>query len=100
MGLACVHQWQWLDRAPLAIHTWPGEPFALVFHPATGDTHLVDLLSAEVLRLLESGPLPEDQLWHQLLTQTGFSPEELPSSRFQSILTQLERLNLIERVAA
>lgn len=49
--------WQ---RAPLLIRSWQGE--TVVFHRESGDTHLVDELTARVLRRLDAGALDEAQL--------------------------------------
>jgi PqqD family protein of HPr-rel-A system len=100
MDWASAPRWRLLTASSLKFHAWPGEEFVLVFHSASGDTHLVDALSAEVLRRLQDGPLTEETLWRRLLEQTGFSVEEFPLDRLQPILTQLEQLSLVERATA
>jgi len=97
MDSASAVQWRLLSPAPLVFHAWQAEELVLVFHPLSGDTHLLDVLSAEVLRLLQSSPLQEETLRRHLLEWAGFSPEEFPLARLQTILQQLEHLDLIEQ---
>ncbi|MCS7304265.1 MAG: HPr-rel-A system PqqD family peptide chaperone [Thermoguttaceae bacterium] len=93
-------QWHWLAGVGLMLHAWEGEPFVLVFQPLSGDTHLLDHLSAEVLRLLGPGAQTAEHLWERLLAQTGLTAEEFSLDRLHALLVQLEQLDLIERVSA
>ncbi len=93
-------QWRWAAGVSLTFYAWQEEPFVLVFQPASGDTHLLDRLSGEVLCLLGCQPRTMQEVWQQLLAQTGLAAEELPLDRLEKILGQLEQLELIERVSA
>jgi len=90
----------WRLVQPALCHQWDGEQLVVVFQPASGDTHLLDALSAEVLRLLTDAPQSAVWVWQRLLERTGLSAEEFPLARLQTVLAQLEQLDLIERVPA
>jgi PqqD family protein of HPr-rel-A system len=90
----------WRLVQPALCHQWDGEQLVVVFQPASGDTHLVDALSAEVLRLLTPTPQTAASVWQRLLERSGLSAEEFPLARLQTVLAQLEQLDLIERVPA
>jgi PqqD family protein of HPr-rel-A system len=90
----------WRLVQPALCHQWDGEQLVVVFQPASGDTHLVDALSAEVLRLLTPTPQTAASVWQRLLERSGLSAEEFPLARLQAVLAQLEQLDLIERVPA
>ncbi len=100
MDLAFAEQWRWVAGASLQFHAWEGEDLVLVFQAASGDTHLLDALSAEVLQRLRDGPLCPEVLWLQVRDHTGSSPDDFPPERLQTILSSLEQLELIERVSA
>lgn len=97
MDSASGFQWRLLPSGTLTSHGWEGEGFVLVYQSANGDTHLLDLLSAEVLGMLEQGAMDEETLWRRVLKQTGFSTEEFPPEQLHTILRRLEQLDLIER---
>ena len=71
--------------APFLMQTWEGE--TVVFQRESGDTHLVDELTARVLRCLEGGPLAETRLADCLALRV--EPD------FQEMLRHLESSGLI-----
>ena len=90
----------WRLVGPALYRHWEGEQLVVVFQPASGDTHLLDTLSAEVLRLLSPTPQTAAAIWQRLMERTGLTTEQFPFARFQTVLAQLEQLDLIERVPA
>lgn len=74
----------WL-RAPLLVRAWDDE--TVVYHRESGDTHLVDGLTAHVLQCLEITPLGEADIAACLDVEPG--PE------LTALLTRLEASGLI-----
>ncbi len=88
--------WRVGSRLPLRWRGWDGE--WVVFHPESGDTHLLDPLAAEALRYLESAPATTATLVRHLVDGPS-APDagELPGI-VEQLLSVLDDAGLIEPV--
>ena len=67
----------------------------LVFNQASGQTHVLDALSAWVLQELEVSPSSDDVLAERLVKVAGLEPD-LAVRRLQEVLAKFEGQGLVE----
>ena len=90
------NRWRVSSRAPLKWREWDGE--WVVFHPDSGDTHLLDPFAARVLKRLEDAPATADMLVQRLAESPAAAPaNELPRM-VEQLLRVLDDAGLIEPV--
>jgi PqqD family protein of HPr-rel-A system len=89
-------RWQGAGEAPLLWEDW-GSAYS-VFSPATGETHILTELPAEVLRQLSQSRSRITELSETLakLCETGNSAEW--QRKIAAIVENLESLELVQRV--
>ncbi len=88
--------WRVASRTPLRWRGWDGE--WVVYHPDSGDTHLLDPLAAEALRSLEASPAGAAALVERLAGGTdATAAEELPAA-VERLLRAFDEVGLIEPV--
>ena len=68
----------------------------VVYNPLSGDTHLFDSFSGEVLRSLELMPASQLELASRLSQETGVDLDEELNKRIGELLLKFSELNLIE----
>ncbi len=77
--------------------SWDDRPEVAVFHSETGQTHLLDELSAWVVKLIQNGPLSQPELSARLIQEYGANLNATDVERFlQSLLPQLCQLGIVE----
>ncbi len=86
-------------RYEAATHTvvtrvWSNESVA--YDTRTGDTHLLEPLSTELLRRLESGPKTSDELAAALAADFEFAPEDDVPALTANALAKLRELGMID----
>lgn len=97
MPLEC---WQSVDFPDLLIEEWD-EGFG-VFHPASGQTLLLDSLAMQILADLNDAPgqlMSERDLSRMLATRLGMNPDETFAKRVSAALCRLDELGLVRKVA-
>ena len=67
----------------------------VVFHPASGDTHLLNDVTAELLRRLDEGPADLDALLQVASRDSAPVADDL-SARIERLLEWFDDLGLIE----
>ncbi len=70
----------------------------LVYHSGSGDTHLLDTLSASVLRLVCDRPLTLARLTALLADRPGIPRDELDGSELAALMKRFRRLGLVDVV--
>ena len=70
----------------------------VLFNPASGDTHLLDPLSGEVLRLLESRPMSEADCESHVVAQLTDDLRTEAPQFVRSMLEQFSALGLVRTV--
>ena len=76
-------QWFPVSQAQFDIRSWDGEDHAVVYVVANGDTHLLDSLALELLRLIQVSPGSKERLADRFA-------ELLPSEAYDTVLTYVE----------
>src|SRR5262245_14509476 len=77
---------------------WDGE--FLVYHPASGNTHLLQPLAAAAVRGLEAGPADAAELARRVAGRLGSAPGPDLVPTLATLLAELDELGLIERVVS
>jgi len=72
----------------------------VVYHAASGDTHLVDLMGGEVLRALQQAPMDTATVVAQVAASLGVpaGQNEALREQVERLLQKLEELGLVEAV--
>jgi PqqD family protein of HPr-rel-A system len=94
-ALAADQRWGLPDDVALLWTSWDEE--VVVFNLASGQTHLLDALSAETLRELETHPRTVAELAALFADRYGLESEEL-GDRLAGICRQFDQLGLAEPV--
>jgi PqqD family protein of HPr-rel-A system len=96
MSLPCEQFWRITQGCELSWRSWNDE--YVVYNSGSGDTHLLDLLSAEILRKIEEAPASARELENWIAGKAAAdSPPEI-SGYVANVLLQLHSLALIEIV--
>jgi len=72
------------------------EEESVLYDPASGQTHLLDAFSTEVLLALEAGPTGTEALTRHLAGLLGIDPDEALRLRVGHAVHQLQALGLVE----
>lgn len=81
----------------LLYRCWDDE--TIVFNPGSGNTHLLNVLAADALRLLERGPMDALELHQRLESLYEADSSNLPpEGTLAALLIDFEQLGLIEPV--
>lgn len=93
----CTNDPGWLlsSRFPLHIRHWDDD--YLVFHPGSGDTHLLDATRYLLLRLLGLTPCCGEDVARRLATELQLDADPDFVSEIKSMLSDLYGLGLIEK---
>ena len=75
------------------VREWEEETF--LFNPASGDTHLLNALSMEILSLLQQNSLSADALLNKLSGTFASSESSLQRDHLIEYLRQFEAMGLI-----
>lgn len=83
---------------PLRWYEHPGEPDAILFHEASGDTHLVNQLTLVILQSLSAHECDVDQLITELRNSHGLVTSEELTPRIAQLLCDLVELGIVETI--
>lgn len=68
----------------------------VVYNPLSGDTHLLDRFSGEILKSLQDMPKSQLDLAFSLSKEIGTNADEVLTKRIGELLLKFSELNLIE----
>jgi PqqD family protein of HPr-rel-A system len=83
-----------LHNCKLSWKFWDNE--FVVYNPLSGDTHLLDRFSGEILKSLETKPASQLDLASRLNQESGMDLDEDLVKRIGELLLKFSELNLIE----
>lgn len=86
--------WKICGDADLAWRQWDGD--YVVFDPASGNTHLLDIASGEVLMTLLDGPASAERIAARVADLLEVGQDEPLGAAVAGILESLDELGLIE----
>ncbi|MDH0863732.1 HPr-rel-A system PqqD family peptide chaperone [Mitsuaria sp. GD03876] len=95
----------WRCAQPLAdvLLAWEGEQHAVYFDPASGDTHLIAALGAQLAEWLAAEPLDRDQLLRRLARDVDWDEPPAPDALAELLdlhLTRLAEIHLLSEAPA
>lgn len=76
-----------------------GDQYA-IYHCGSGDTHLLDSIPFFVLKKVSEGVQSFEQLLATVKEEFEYESPDQPRDYLQSVLIELQNLNIIERLAA
>lgn len=91
------HKWRVMGRASLRMRCWAGE--YVVFNPLSGQTHLLDIVTGEVLRLITLGSPSVDELCFGISRFLDVDDDGRLTQNVSDILRHLEEAALIEPIS-
>jgi len=92
----------WRCAHPLAdvLRAWEGEQHAVFFNPASGDTHLIAALGAQLAEWLAAAPSTRQQLLERLARDVDWDEPPSPEALADLLDLHLHRLVEIELLVA
>jgi PqqD family protein of HPr-rel-A system len=94
--MARTATWRCAHRLHEVLRAWEGEQHAVFFNPASGDTHLVAALGAQLAEWLSAAPLTRTQLLHRLAHEVDWDEQPDPDALADLLDLHLRRLVDIE----
>lgn len=96
MTAAGARRWSARHEPPLLRHRWGDALF--VYHPASGQTHYLNELGAEVLDLVASEPLALPELYARLLARHAIDDDPELREVLTGLLPLLDHLGIVSAV--
>ncbi len=90
-------KWQVSPALKLSWRTWGDD--TVVYHHGSGDTHKLNPLSAQALRLLQSQPRTAHDLTQQLAAAIGQVADDQLLRYTEKLMDHFDQLGLIEPAA-
>jgi PqqD family protein of HPr-rel-A system len=87
--------WQLAEGCRLHWKAWDDE--FVVFDEGSGDTHLLDPLAAEVLKVLEESPGKVSELARRVVARLDLAPDTDLSERVSELVERFVAAGLVER---
>ena len=84
-------------QAPLLWQSWDDNEY-VVYSTASGDTHLINEVTAEVLRQLERSELDFSDLARNVATSLGTELDQQTETSIARLLVYLDQIGLVESV--
>jgi PqqD family protein of HPr-rel-A system len=94
--MASPESWQLTPPAELHWRQWGDE--SVLYHAASGDTHLIDPAGAQVRRAMQDAPKTRTELLEGLVGDSDAETAQRLSAYLDSLLANLRRLGVIESV--
>jgi PqqD family protein of HPr-rel-A system len=88
-------KWRLTSESGLRWRHWGDR--SLVFNPASGDTHLVDLTARTGLACLEAGPKSGEEICQQMLAELELEPETDLRPYVAKLLGHFREVGLVEK---
>lgn len=96
MTRAKTERWRAVRGFPLYWHHWDNE--FVVYNSGSGDTHLLDVLAAEVLKILDRGPANLLELVQKVAASLEIEVDRDLSAYLETRLADFHKLGLIELI--
>ena len=86
--------WQVSEGSCLLWNSWDNE--YVVFDDGSGDTHLLDLVAGEVLKVLQEAPADSSQVTARVALRLDATPVVELAGRVQETIRKFREVGLIE----
>jgi PqqD family protein of HPr-rel-A system len=84
---------------PLRIQAWADDDAAVVYNTLSGETHLIESLGGELLRLIEARPRTSDALATELVALFSDADHAQIVQYIEATLVQLQAIGLVHATA-
>lgn len=88
--------WRVPVEGTLPLRYWNGD--YVVYNPLTGNTHVLDIVSGEVLTIIMAGRATSRELYQRVADFLDVPNDSRTADNVDEILAALDELGLIERV--
>jgi PqqD family protein of HPr-rel-A system len=88
--------WSVPEGTDLRWRSWDGQ--YVVYHCASGDTHLLQPIAAAALKRLQKRPSTAEELTRGVKAEFGLAAEPGLASQIQQLVKRFNDLGLIERI--
>jgi PqqD family protein of HPr-rel-A system len=87
-------QWRLIDDNALQFRAWNGE--FVVYNVLSGDTHVLEMPAAEILQLLQQGPMDPSSMARSLADKWQCEPDQTFLNELEMTLSEMRTLSLVE----
>jgi len=94
MDSASDVEWELAEGSRLHWISWDDE--YVIFDEGSGDTHLLDLMTAEVLRALEQSPGAESALIERVAVRLDIDPDAALERRIREAIQKFREAGLVQ----
>lgn len=89
--------WKLLEPNTLIWKRWDEGEY-VIFNPASGDTHLLNSVSADVLTCLGQAPADAEALARRVASGLGIEADDAFMLAIEGLLAELDELGLVEAI--
>jgi PqqD family protein of HPr-rel-A system len=89
--------WQAVSSTEIDIRTWDGEH--VIYHAASGNTHLLGAEAAEILLLLRQAPAEENAIAHHIAQRMQVDVDQDFLLQVRDMLSALQSITLVRPAA-
>jgi PqqD family protein of HPr-rel-A system len=90
-------KWRRVSDTQLIRRAWDDE--VVVYHPESGDTHLLNPAAVEMLQVLEQGPASAQALSEHVATRFDVPLDEKLRDQVEETLSGLGRVGLVAKIS-
>ena len=90
--------WRVPDKGQLPLRDWNGD--YVVYNPLTGNTHVLDIVTGEVLKAIMVAPVTSQELCQRVAEFLDVPNDARAADNVDEILAVLDELGLIEPTEA
>ena len=91
-----TQNWRLAGREPLRWRCWAGD--YVVFDPFSGQTHMLDIVTGQVLKLIETGPSGSDRIRSEISAFLEVDDDARLAEAVSDLLARLEDVGLISPI--
>ena len=96
MGTDLSEVWKFCAGAELLIRQWDDDELCVVYQPLSGDTHLIDLLSMEILHLVKLRDRTVGDLLAEICPDLTDEPLVEASQQLVAALDKLRQMGFVD----
>jgi PqqD family protein of HPr-rel-A system len=89
---------KWRTPPYFRLHWQSWEDESVIYNSTSGSTHLLDLVAAETLKILEKEPATVPELVEMVASSFKIDPNDELSRHLEKLVLELEKLELLEVV--
>lgn len=92
--MQATRTWRISTDQDLTWRQWDGD--YVVYNPVSGDTHILDIVTGEILRGLATGPASEEEIARRMAAFLEVEKDDALNEAALTMVEKLDELGLIE----